>query len=389
MRAPYYLVLDAGTTAIKALLFDADLTLVNRAVHDMKKTRPQSDRVEQDPEEIISASIDTIKEVVAKSGIRASEIHSMGITNQRETIVAWSAHTGKAIYPAIVWEDTRTTWTCAIMKVFGKEQFVRERTGLKLDPYFSATKIKWILKNVPEAQKLLAQETLRVGTIDTWLLWRLSTEHSFKTDFTNASRTLLFDINSRQWDTDLLKLFGVPEGLLPSVEPSQASYGSLNSAILGLPVPIRAVCGDQQASMNAAGISPNTTKITYGTGAFLMQVLGSKPSLHHPFFTTMVPGPHGTAAYALEAKVGECGSRITPLLGNQPELEKVYRQIALEVNEYIKLLPHKPEKLIADGGAIRNPALAKIQAEVSGIPVIEQKVFDGTGMGVAKLLQAS
>lgn len=389
MPGKYYLVLDAGTTAIKALVFDESLNLVSRIAHQMIKNFPQRNWVEQDPEMIIKASTAALRDVLAQAHIAPEEIISLGITNQRETIVAWDAATGQAVYPAIVWEDQRTGGQCAKLWFFGKEKIVRERTGLSLDPYFSATKIAWILKNVQQAKKLRGQRTLRVGTIDTWLLWRLSQNHQYKTDITNASRTLLFNINSGNWDSGLHKLFRVPEGLLATVTPSRADYGVLDPSIIGAAVPIRAMCGDQQASTFAAGINPDTTKVTYGTGAFLIQILGEKPLTRKGFFTTVVVGPGDKPWYALEAKVEQCGSRITPALGNEEELSEVFTQIAKEVNTFIKKLPVKPEKIIADGGAIRNPALTQIQAKISGIPVIEQKIFDGTGLGVAKLLASN
>jgi glycerol kinase len=385
-QSNYFLVLDVGTTGIKALLFDADLALVGRSYRDISKNKPKRGYVEQDAEEFVSTSKKVLQEVLEDSGIASELVTSIGITNQRETIIAWDSETGTPLYPAIVWEDTRTANTCRLLRLLGKNRFVRNRTGLPIDPYFSATKISWLLKNVPAVKEALTANTLKVGTVESWLLWNLSEDKEFKTDYTNAARTLLFNINKLTWDAELLRLFGIPEIILAKPVPSADMHGIFKKSILQGNIPIQALCGDQQASMYAAGTSIHTTKITYGTGAFLVQVIGASPKLHPSFFTTIVPTPNGGITYALEAKVGECGSRITPVLGQPAKLAEVFKAIAKQVSLYTQKLPYKPHQLIADGGAIRNPLMAEFQHEASNIPVREQSIFDGTGLGTAKLL---
>lgn len=383
----YYAVLDAGTTAIKALIFDASLNVVSRVAQKIGKSFPKDSWVEQDPEEIVRVSTDVLREAVREAKISAQEIESLGITNQRETVVCWDSTTSKAVYPAIVWEDTRTASACRALWWRGKSPMIRNKTGLVLDPYFTASKISWVLHHVPQAQELAHEKFLRSGTIDTWLLWNLSENHEYKTDYTNASRTLLFNIHSLTWDSELYKLFKIPEGLMAAVVPSKGDYGHLNTAILGARIPIRAICGDQQASMYAGGTAPFTTKVTYGTGAFLMQIVGEAPLFHKGFFTTLSPGLGSKPVYALEAKVNRCGERVTPAIGDEDELKKVFTEIAKEVDAHIKKLPYVPSHIIVDGGATRNKNLAKIQSKISEIPVIEQSIFDGTALGIAMLLR--
>jgi glycerol kinase len=382
----YFLVLDVGTTGIKALLFDTNLSLVGRSYRDVAKNKPKPGFVEQNPLEYVTASKNVLQEVLEDAGIASELVASIGITNQRETIIAWNSETGEPLHPAIVWEDTRTSNTCRLLRLMGKNRLVRSRTGLPIDPYFSATKISWLLKNVPAVKESLAANTLKIGTVESWLLWNLTDTNEFKTDHTNASRTLLFNVHTLAWDADLLKLFGIPEAILATPVASAANHGTLKKSILQGSIPIAALCGDQQASMYAAGTSMHTTKITYGTGAFLMQIIGHEFKLSPSFFTTIVPTPSGKSTFALEAKVGECGSRITPVLDNPTKLSAVFEAIARQVALYTKKLPFKPHELIADGGAIRNPLMAELQAKISEIPVREQSIFDGTALGTAQLL---
>ena len=260
-------------------------------------------------------------------------------------------------------------------------------TGLQVDPYFSATKIDWILKNIPQAEKLIEKDRLIFGTVDTWVLWNLSQEKMHATDHTNAARTLLYNIKDLKWDDRLLDLFGVPKEILPDVLPSRSAYGHLHSNIVGAPLAIVAMCGDQQSSMYAVGNTTGQTKVTYGTGTFIMQVLGPDFRTKTPFFTTLIPNTP-RPSYALEAKIDCCGNKVDALLAKNKDLNPTIHKLALQVDEYIKALPKKPKEIIVDGGLTQAKDLVRIQSEISGIPVVKQTIFDGTALGVAKLVQS-
>jgi glycerol kinase len=386
-----------GTTGIKALVFDDTLSLLARAGTEMTKETYAGGRVEQDPLFLLEQAKKVLSEVMKAPGVHKEHIVNVGITNQRETVIAWHGETGEPLYPAIVWEDTRTAFLCRLLRLRGKNALVQKKTGLPLIPYFSASKIKWLLKNVPEAKKLLSEKKLRIGTVDSWLLWHLTEEKTFATDQTNASRTLLYNIKDLLWDNELLGLFGLKglqDSALAQVRPPRANYGHLRADLLGISAPITAVCGDQQASTFAAMDNyqdgQRTTKITFGTGAFLVQVIGDKFQLCPPFFTTVIPNPKGDSPlYALEAKVGDCASRVSPAIGNQKKIEAVFETLVQEMEPYIDQLPVHPKELILDGGATQNPALARIEREVSGIPTRLQTIYDGTALGIAKMLKGN
>lgn len=385
MNSTYYLVLDIGTTGIKALVFDDNLTLLGKAYKRIQKEFPRSGFVEQNPNELVSVSIEVLKQVVEEQHISTSKIVSLGITNQRETTILWNASSSKPIYNAIVWEDNRTEEECKSLQKYEPE--VREKTGLRINPYFSATKIAWILKNIPEASKLQDKGLLRFGTVDSWILWNLSEGKRHSTDYTNASRTLLYNINTLRWDKSLFDLFGVPKNILPQVHPSLSSFGLLKKDILGVYIPISAMCGDQQSSMSAAGYEKGTTKVTFGTGIFIMQSVGKEFMLNNSFFTTLVPSPNGTV-YALEAKINESGKRADELLKNQLSLTPLLKELAQEVSDFIKKLPITPKELVIDGGIVRAEELPRLLEEISGIRVRTQDIYDGTALGVAKLLRS-
>ncbi len=384
----YYLVLDIGTSGIKALVFDDQLNVVVRAHQPLKRYFPKKGWVEQEPEELLSASKKALQEAVQKSQLPKTAFAGMGITNQRETTILWDKKTGKPVYRAIVWEDIRTAKSCQkLQKKFGR--LAAQKAGLYYDPYFSASKIWWILKNIPEAKEVLERKDLLFGTVDTWVLWNFCKGQPHVTDYTNASRTLLMDIKRIYWDSELLEVFKIPRGILPSLNSSQSFFGLLEKDILGFYLPVLAVCGDQQASLYAVGTKDGTTKVTYGTGAFMMQVLGSEFQFKKPFFTTLTPGPEPEKpVYAFEGKINACGAQVAALLDkNEPEkLLALLKKFAQSVDAYVKKLPLKPETLVIDGGVARNEHMASIQAEVSGVKVEKQKIFDGTALGVAKLL---
>ncbi|HLD17921.1 MAG TPA: FGGY family carbohydrate kinase [Patescibacteria group bacterium] len=385
------LVLDAGTTGVKAFVFDETLSVQVKAYQSIGIDRPKNGWVEQNPQEILSACCRVLKKVVRSAKLSASDIAGLGMTNQRETVVAWDRKTGRSVGPALVWQDRRTAKFCRTL-VRKHGDWIRRKTGLPPDPYFSASKIRWILLSLPKAQKLLKEKRLIFGTIDSWLLFHLCKEHQHLTDETNASRTLLCDLHKHAWDPKLLELFGVPAETLPEIRPSSSLFGTMDASLFGFSVPVLAVCGDQQASFVAAARHPtvqnssHVTKVTYGTGAFLVQGLGKIFKIADPFFTTLVP-PESGSRYALEAKVGVCGARVEPYLKNPMRLRQVLRSIARDVHRSLPLLPSPPRFLIIDGGVTRDGLLAEIQSEISSLPVISQTIFDGTALGTAMLVQ--
>ncbi|MDP3997862.1 MAG: FGGY family carbohydrate kinase [bacterium] len=383
-KQKYRLVLDAGTTGIKALVLDEQENLVAKDYQAISTARPETGRAEQDPQQILSAAVEVIRRAVSASAIPPKEFIGFAITNQRETSLIWHKKTGQPLYPAIIWEDTRTTILCeAWQKNFGEE--VRQKTGLPCDPYFSAPKIHWTLDHVPEAQKARQEKQLLWGTLDSWLIWNLTEGHPHLTDQTNASRTLLFNIHDKKWDKKLLEIFNLPADILPKVKPSASHYGKLNQEIIGAELPLLAVCGDQQASMFAAGAKTGTTKVTFGTGTFIMQIIDDHFQLIDGFFTTLTPG-EAKSVFALEATINKGGADVEPLLKNPQALEEFLWQLARDVDKIIKQLPIKPKEIIIDGGVTRDGILARIQPTISNLPVIEQKIFDGTALGAARLI---
>ncbi|MBU2101370.1 hypothetical protein KKH05_01485 [Patescibacteria group bacterium] len=385
MPSSHSLVLDIGTTGVKAFVFDNKLNVVSKSYLRLNKSHPKNGWVEQSPKEIIKKSISVMGSAIKEARAPLIGFSGLGITNQRETTILWDKETGTPIYPAIVWEDARTSNECSALKS-RHQNLIKNKTGLSIDPYFSATKISWILKNVPKAQKLVDNERLLFGTVDAWVIWNLTQEKIHATDYTNASRTLLFNIKTLKWDEKLLKIFNVPISILPEIKHSRENYGHLKSTIVGAPLPILAVCGDQQASMYGAGKISGTTKATYGTGIFIMQNLGPSFRASKYFFTTLVPNKP-KPNYALEAKIENSAEKIDALLKKNKNLNPLIKKFAQKVDVYLKRLPRKPKVLIVDGGITQAPDLTRIQSEISGIPVKRQKIYDGTALGVAKLMK--
>ena len=384
----FFLALDVGTTAVKAFVFDSACRLVAKADRRLQKRRSKRGWVEQDPQEILSASQRVLRGVVRKSGIRPSAFSAFGITNQRETVMTWDRKTSRVLHPAIVWEDRRTAAWCRARK--GWTKLLRQKTGLPLDAYFSAPKIRWLLDHVGEVRRLATSGRLMVGTVDSWLLWNLCDGHPHVTDETNASRTLLFNIRTRRWDPDLLRRFDISLDLLPRVLPSRAAFGKLRPTIIGTAVPVRAVCGDQQASFYAAvrrsGGRGRVTKVTYGTGVFILQDAGNRFTLHPKFFTTIAPGRKGTP-YVLETKIEGTGKAVDRLLRHPKALERYFFQLARNVQRRLSALPVSPVSLVIDGGITRDGRLGKIQGAVSKVSVVTQPIYDGTALGIAWLLR--
>ncbi len=374
-------VLDVGTTGIKAFVFDGQCQVKAKAYKKIKKVRPRKGWVEQDPSEILRVSRFVLRRAIKDSNVEPKKILGIGITNQREATVVWNSKTGRPVYPVIGWEDDRTRAFCAkLKKKHGR--FIRERTGLTADAYFSASKIRWILQNV-------SGKDLVFGTLDSWLIWNLCEDHPHVTDETNASRTLLFDIHKRKWSRELCELFDVPKNILPRVLSSRAKFGKMKKEVLGFGCWVLAVCGDQQASAYAAIRSQpvsrsNITKVTYGTGVFVVQMI-KKFILHKNFFTTLVPDRKGIS-FALEGKIEKSGEKVTSFLSSPAKLRACLLSLAKDVDRLIKKLPIRPKELVVDGGITRDGIVTLIQQEVSDIPVFQQTNYDGTALGTAILV---
>jgi glycerol kinase len=308
----HVLVIDQGTTSTRTILFDRQGAAIASAQQEFRQIYPHPGWVEHDPEDIWATALATAREALAKAGLRAEDISSIGIANQRETTLVWSREDGVPIYNAIVWQDRRTAEACEALKSRGAEPLVSERTGLLIDPYFSATKIGWMLDNVPGARRRAERGELAFGTVDTFLLWRLSGGATHATDATNASRTLLFDIHKGVWDEDLLRLFGVPRALLPEVRNTGDDFGVSAKDRFGRELPIAALIGDQQAGLiGQACLTPGQVKATYGTGAFFLLNAGPvAPRSRHRLLTTIAYQWKGRRAYALEGSIFSAGASV-------------------------------------------------------------------------------
>lgn len=309
----YIVALDQGTTSSRAVILDHDANIVTVAQREFTQLYPQTGWVEHDPLEIYATQSATLVEAMGKAGIRPDEIAAIGITNQRETTIVWNRHTGKPIYNAIVWQCRRTAPICEQLKSEGLEDYIRENTGLVVDPYFSGTKIKWILDHVDGAHELAQQGDLLFGTVDTWLIWKMTQGRVHVTDYTNASRTMLFNINTLEWDETLLKALGIPLSMMPEVKSSSEVYGKANlGGKGGTRVPIAGIAGDQQAALfGQMCVEAGQAKNTYGTGCFLLMNTGKeKVTSKNGLLTTLACGPAGDVAYALEGAVFMGGASI-------------------------------------------------------------------------------
>ncbi|MEZ5816316.1 MAG: glycerol kinase GlpK [Hyphomicrobiaceae bacterium] len=306
------LALDQGTTSSRALVFNAKLELKGVSQLELPQHFPKEGQVEHEPEEIWATTLATAREAIARAGAEAKDLSGIGITNQRETVIVWDRRTGRPIHRAIVWQDRRTATLCATLKEAGVEPMVRERTGLVIDPYFSATKIAWILDNVDGARAAAEAGHLAFGTVDTFLIWRLTGGRVHATDATNASRTLLYDIRKGAWDEDLLKLFRVPRALLPEIRDSAGEFGTTEAGLLGATVPLRGVAGDQQAAtLGQACFEPGMMKATYGTGCFALLNTGAAPvASTSRLLTTVAWQLDGRRTYALEGAIFVAGAAV-------------------------------------------------------------------------------
>lgn len=442
MRAEKYVAaLDLGTTGVRCVVFDQKAHFVASAYRELPITYPQPGWVEQDPNVMIRASLEVISEALSRSGVRPQEISALGITNQRETVVAWDRSTGDPLAPAIVWQDRRTALYCQELRERGLEEELREKTGLPVDPYFSATKLHWLLQRVPGLRAKAERGQALCGTVDSWVLWNLCGVHA--TDATNASRTLLLDLHTLRWDEELLALFGVPETWLPEVRPSLGPFGHTRPELLGASVPVTAVLGDQQAALFGQGChASGEGKVTWGTGAFLLMNVGPKPvPSRHGLLSTVAYTTSAEVHYALEGAVFVAGAALQWLrdglgiLTDTAESEALARglpgndgvyfvpaltglgapywdprargtivgitrgttrahlvraaleAIAYQTHDVVRAMEEDAgqglSELRVDGGAAKNDFLCQFQADILGIPVVRPAVLETTALGVA------
>jgi len=306
----FLLAIDQGTTSTRSILFDRAFRPVSMARRDLPQHFPHDGWVEHDPRDILDAVIATGQEALASAGRTAADVAGIGITNQRETTIVWDRATGQPIYPAIVWQDRRTSDVCAGLIAEGAEALIRDRTGLLIDPYFSATKIAWILDHVPGARARAGRGELAFGTVDCFLLWHLTGGQVHRTDATNAARTMLFDINRQQWDAELLRLLEVPPEMLPEVCDTGCDFGVTEPGIFGSSIPVLGMVGDQQGALIGQGcVERGMAKSTYGTGCFLVLNSGDTPlSSNHRLLSTVGYRLNGKTTYALEGSIFVAGA---------------------------------------------------------------------------------
>jgi glycerol kinase len=441
----YIIALDQGTTSSRAIVFDRDGGVRAVAQREFAQTFPRAGWVEHDPQEIWTSQMAVAVEALGRASLRPRDIAAVGITNQRETTILWERATGKPIHNAIVWQDRRTADLCEKLKAEGAEALVRERTGLVLDPYFSGTKVAWLLDNVPGAREKAEAGRLAFGTVDTWLLWNLTSGTLHATDPSNASRTLLFDIRRGQWDDELLRLLRIPRSVLPEVRASSEVIGDVSTSLGLSDVPLGGVAGDQQAALfGQLCVSPGLTKNTYGTGCFLLQNTGEKaPVSRHKLLTTVAWRRDGRTEYALEGSVFVGGAvvqwlrdglgiikasvDVEALAASVPDNGGVYlvpafaglgaphwdayargaivgltrgataahvaraalESIAFQVAEVLDAMEADASvpvsELRVDGGAAANDLLMQFQADLLGVPVSRPAVTETTALGAAYL----
>ncbi len=444
----YVLALDEGTTSARAILFDKDTRIISMAQHEIPQIYPAPGMVEQNPMDIYGNQYAALTECIAKSGIDPEEIAAVGITNQRETVIAWDKNTGRPICNAIVWQCRRTADICRDLENAGYSDYIRKTTGLRIDPYFSGTKIKWILDNIDGARKMAQDGVLMVGTVDTWLIWKLTEGRVFVTDRTNASRTMLCDIHSAQWDDKMLGILNIPKSILPEIKSSSEIYGYLEC--MGAKIPISGIAGDQQAALfGQCCFEPSEAKNTYGTGCFLLTNIGNcAVSSQNGLLTTIIAGEkEREIEYALEGSVFVGGAIVKwlrdemKLIHESRDSEYFARKVkdsagvyfvpafsglgapywdmnargtivgltagagknhiiraALEaiayqtedvicaMNEDMKAFGEKPiTSLKVDGGASANSLLMQMQSDISGIDVICSSSAEATALGAAFL----
>jgi len=442
----YILAIDQGTTSSRAILFDHAGNIAGTAQREFTQIFPQPGWVEHNPREILTSVLVTLTEVINNAGIQPSDIDSIGITNQRETAVVWDKASGQPVYNAIVWQSRQTSAICDQLKADGFDDMVRAKTGLLIDAYFSGTKVKWILDHVEGAREKAARGELLFGTIDTWLIWNLTGGKAHVTDYTNASRTLMYDIHACQWDDELLAMLDVPRAMLPEVRSCSEVYGkTLPQFLLGREVPIAGIAGDQQAALfGQACFEPGLAKNTYGTGCFMLMNTGTKAvTSRHGLLTTIAWGIDGKVEYALEGSVFVAGSVIQWLrdglrmfgkasdsqayaqraqgtdgvyfvpafvgLGapywrsdvrgaifglsrgttKEQFIRAALESMAFQTRDVLEAMEAdagiKVKELRADGGAIANDFMAQFQSDILALDVLRPKVQETTALGAAYL----
>ncbi|MBO3269609.1 glycerol kinase GlpK [Hymenobacter defluvii] len=332
----YILSLDQGTTSSRAILFDQKGHIVSQAQKEFTQIFPKPGWVEHDPLEIWSTQAGVAAEATVKAGQNGKSIAALGITNQRETVVVWNRKTGKPVYNAIVWQDRRTAAYCDELRAEGREDLIRSKTGLLLDAYFSASKVRWILDNVKGARQKAEAGKLAFGTVDSWLIWNFTQGELHVTDVTNASRTMLFNIHSLAWDDELLALFDIPRSMLPEVRQSSEVYGETKTTIFASKIPIAGIAGDQQAALfGQLCTEPGMVKSTYGTGCFMLMNIGTEPKAsQNNLLTTVAWQINGQVQYALEGSIFIAGAVVQWLRDNlgiiktSAEVEQLARQVS-------------------------------------------------------------
>jgi glycerol kinase len=427
------------------MLFSKEGAVKAIAQKAFRQMFPYPGWVEHDPNEIWATQAAVAAEAMARAGVNSTQIAAIGITNQRETTIVWERKTGKPLMNAIVWQDRRTTEMCQKMKSEGLEPLIQQKTGLLLDPYFSASKIRWILEHVPGALERAKQGELAFGTVDSWLVWKLTNGKHHITDVSNASRTMLFNIHNEQWDRELLDVWEIPKEMLPRVCSSSEVYATTSHAFAAMPIPIAGIAGDQQAALfGQACFKKGMVKTTYGTGCFMLMNTGSKPVLsQNKLLTTIAYKIHGETTYALEGSVFIGGAVVQwlrdglKLINQSAEVEAlaagasdnngVYfvpaftglgapywdpyarglilgltrgntgahiaraalEGIAFQVTDVLKAMENdamiKIEELRVDGGAVANNLLMQFQADLLGVPIVRPRVSESTALGAAFL----
>lgn len=445
MAKKYIIALDSGTTSNRAVVFDHDLNIKGIAQKEFTQIYPKPGWVEHDPIEIWNTQYEVLKEVVQSNDISSKDIAAIGITNQRETTIIWDRKTGQPVYNAIVWQDRRTANACEDLKKNGYNAEIKQKTGLVIDAYFSGTKINWILDNVPGIRQRAELGELAFGTVETWLTWKLSAGKLHITDASNASRTMLFNINTLQWDNDLLELLRIPRSLLPEVVDSSSNYGFMDESVMEGKIPIAGMAGDQQASLfGQLCYEKGMVKNTYGTGCFVMMNTGDTPELHSEKLLATIAWKIGDEVqYAVEGSIFVGGALVQWLRDNlkivqsAPEIETLAREandnggvvivpafaglgaphwdqyargtifgitrattnahlaratleaIALQVKDAIDEMMKSSgvaiRQLNVDGGASVNNLLMQLQADILNCQVIRPKVTETTALGAALL----
>ncbi|PZQ65037.1 MAG: glycerol kinase [Phenylobacterium zucineum] len=393
MAEPLILALDQGTTSTRAILFSSDGSALSEAGRPLAQHYPQDGWVEHDAEEIFEASAAVLREAVEKAGRDPAEVAAIGITNQRETLVLWDKATGKPVHKAIVWQDRRTEPMCARLRAAGREARVTELTGLLLDPYFSGTKLSWLLDHVPGARRAAEAGELLAGTIDTWVIWKLTGGRVHATDATNASRTLLYDLRRGEWSAEMGEMLDVPLGLLPEVRDCAGDFGETDAALLGRPVPIRGVAGDQQAALMGQGcIRPGEMKATYGTGCFMLINTGeTAPVSEARLLTTVAAQLGGRTTYALEGAIFIAGAAIQWLEQGLriPGGPRAAEALAAEANDELGVVLVPAFTGLGapwwDAGA--RGALFGLTRD-AGLPEIARAAFDACALQTRDLIEA-